>query len=40
MALGRLDCNNTAGLKTLVPIRPVMCLAGVLDLDQVVVKLF
>ena len=38
--LGRLDTNNSAGLKTIVPIRPIAVLSGTLDLDQVVVKLF
>ena len=37
----RLDTNDAAGVKTLVPIRPVACLTlGILDIDQAVVKLF
>lgn len=36
----RLDTTDTSGVKTLVPIRPIACLTGTLDLGTTVVKLF
>ncbi|CAL1125989.1 unnamed protein product [Cladocopium goreaui] len=36
----RLDCNNSSGLKTIVPIRPVACVTGVLDLGETVIKIY
>ncbi|CAK9042507.1 unnamed protein product [Durusdinium trenchii] len=35
----RLD-DGSSGMKTLVPIRPIACLTGVLDLGDAVVKIF
>ncbi|CAK9042284.1 Uncharacterized protein SCF082_LOCUS32839 [Durusdinium trenchii] len=36
----RLDSNNSSGTRTIVPIRPIACAAGVLDLGETVVKLY
>eukprot|EP00435_Cladocopium_sp_Y103_P069260 s569_g33.t1 len=36
----RLDANNSTGTMTLVPIRPIACLNGTLDLGTTVMKLF
>ena len=35
----RLDCSSN-GLKTIVPIRPIACLSGVLDLQEAHVRIF
>ena len=31
--------TKTNGTKTVIPIRPIACTAGVMDLDQVVVRM-
>lgn len=36
----RLDANNASGVKTLVPLRPIACVTGVLDLGSTVIKMF
>ena len=36
----RLDCSSSNGLKTIVPIRPIGCLSGVLDLQEAHVRIF
>ena len=36
----RLDTNNASGVKTLVPLRPIACVTGVLDLGSTVMKVF
>ena len=38
--LCRLDSSSSSGMKSIVPIRPVACVSGVLDLGDAVVKLF
>lgn len=32
--------NSTNGVKTLVPIRPIACLSGVLDLGETYIRIF
>lgn len=36
----RLDTSNSNGVKTIVPIRPIACLSGILDLGETVVRFF
>lgn len=37
---GRLESSGSTGVKTLVPIRPIACVNGVLDLKEATVKSF
>lgn len=39
VAFSRLDSSQKSGVKTLVPIRPVACCAGTMDLGSTVVRL-
>ena len=40
MPSARIDGNNTDGIKTIIPIRPITILSGSIDLNDEAVRLF
>lgn len=35
----RLDAAGEGGLKNIVPIRPIACTAGILDINETIIRL-